>query len=129
MGLISPHSLVRFQGVATKNRLTTVIKLRFPIFLKKGSFLETLLIFKRSDKLILYIDEMLNIFNKLIVEEEKINRIHFGCACGFAMTLMSGVYKIKVIQNKIVYHFFKGNFLNEVFLWNSKIDKNEKIFN
>jgi len=97
--------------------------------IEKGSYLETLLIFRRSDKLILYIDEMLNIFNRLVDEEKKINRVNFGCACGFAMTLMSSVYDINVIQNKIVYHFFKGNFLNEVFLWNSKIDKYEKIFN
>jgi len=96
--------------------------------IEKYSPLETLLIFKRSDRMMSFLDEMLIIVDKLIVEEKKIGRIYLASGCGFAMRMMCSVYNINIITNKIVYHFFKGNFLKEVFLFDSIIDRNETIF-
>jgi hypothetical protein len=62
-------------------------------------------------------------------EEIKIGREQLGVASGFAMSFMSGVYDINVVKNQIVYHFFKPNFFREVFPFNFKIHKEEKIFN
>jgi hypothetical protein len=97
--------------------------------IEKGSFLEGILIFKKSDKMLAYIDEMLNIFNILSEEERKFGREQLGVASGFAMSLMSSVYNINVVKNQVVYHFFKPNFLRELFPFNFRINKEEKIFN
>lgn len=90
--------------------------------------LETLLIFKRSEKMISYIEELIN-FSKVLIEEDlKNNRKHLGAACGFAMAMFQNVFEIKLIESFLVYHFFKGNFLREVFPFNFKVDINQKVF-
>ena len=90
--------------------------------------LETVLIFRKSDKMTKFLNDMLEVMNLLIMEDKKIGRKHLACACGFAMTYISHVYKIEIISNKLVHHFFKGNFTKEVFLFNRPIQINEKIF-
>jgi hypothetical protein len=94
----------------------------------RGSPLETVLLFRKSDKMILFLEELLNFSKLLIHEEEKIGRKHVAPGCGFAMRLLSGVYGLNIVINGIVCHFFKGNFLREVFPFNFKIWKEEKIF-
>lgn len=90
--------------------------------------LETVLIFRKSDKMTKFLNDMLEVMNLLIMEDKKIGRKHLACACGFAMTYISHVHKIEIISNKLVHHFFKGNFTKEVFLFNRPIQINERIF-
>lgn len=91
--------------------------------------LETLLIFKKSEKVENYLNELLNFSKILINEELQSGRKHIAPACGFAMAALQNVFNIKIIENSIVYHFFKGNFLREVFPFNFKINKEEVVFN
>lgn len=93
-----------------------------------GSPLETVLIFKRSDKMFRYIEDLLNVRHILVHEEEKIGRKIKASACGFALRMLQNAHNINIVTSKIVYHFLKGNFLREVFPFNFKIDYNEKIF-
>lgn len=90
--------------------------------------LETLLIFRKSDKIEDYLDELMNFSKILIKEEVRSGRKHIAPACGFAMAMLQNVFNIKIIENSIVYHFFKGNFLREVFPFNFKIDIEDKVF-
>lgn len=96
--------------------------------LDTGSPLETVLIFKRSEKMIEYLNDLLEVRQILLQEEEKIDRKIKASACGFAMRMLQNAHNIKIVQNKIVYHFFKGNFLREVFPFNFKIDYNERTY-
>lgn len=95
--------------------------------IKNSTPLESLLIFRKSDKILDFIDEMINIQNLLREEDTKIGRIHKASACGFAMGCMKDKYNIDIISNPLVYHYFKANFIREVFPFNFTIDINEKI--
>lgn len=95
--------------------------------IKNPTPLESLLIFRKNNKILYFIDEMISIQNILIEEDTRINRIHKAAACGFAMGCMSNKYDIKIISNPLVYHYFKANFTKEVFPFNFNIDINEKI--
>lgn len=90
--------------------------------------LETVLIFRRSVKLYDYMNELIIFSNMLIIQDINNGRIHKACASGFAMAYFSYVYNIKIIENKISHHFFKGNFIKEVFPYNQKIDIKDNIF-
>jgi predicted O-methyltransferase YrrM len=90
--------------------------------------LETLLIFKRSEKMIKYINELINFSRILIDEELKNARSIPAPACGFAMAMLKNIFEINIIESPLVYHFFKGNFLREVFPFNFKINTKERIF-
>lgn len=90
--------------------------------------LETVLIFKRSEKMFSYINDMIETMHLLKSEDEKFGRKHLACACGFAMTYMSHVHNINIVTSKIVYHFFKGNFTKEVFPFNRQVNLTEKLF-
>jgi len=90
--------------------------------------LETVLIFKRSDKLFSFISDMHLISDIIVNEEKKIGRKIKVSGCGFAMGLLGQKHQLNIISDEIVYHFFKGNFIREVFPFNFKIDKNKKIF-
>jgi len=94
-----------------------------------GTPLETVLIFKRSEKMLRYIDDLLYVRALLIKEETKIERKIKASACGFAMRMLQGAHNINIVQNKLVYHYFKGNFLREVFPFNFRIECHEKIYN
>lgn len=90
--------------------------------------LETVLIFKRSENMQLYLSKLIDFSKILILEEIKNNRKQIAPACGFAMTMLKNVFNIKIVESPAVYHFFKGNFLKEVFPFNFKININEKLF-
>lgn len=90
--------------------------------------LETLLIFKRTEKMIQYLNELINFSHILIDQEFKNQRRLPAPACGFAMAMLKNVFEINIIESALVYHFFKGNFLKEVFPFNFKMDANEKVF-
>jgi hypothetical protein len=95
--------------------------------LELSSPLETCILFKRSEKLINYMDELINFSMILEKEDIKNKREHLACSCGFAMRMLQGTFDIKIIDSPVVHHFFKGNFLKEVFPFNFKIDKNMRI--
>jgi len=95
--------------------------------IKNPTPLESLLIFRKNDKVLDFTNEMLNIQKLLREEDTKINRIHKAAACGFAMGCMKDKYNINMISNPLVYHYFKANFTREVFPFNFTIDINEKI--
>jgi hypothetical protein len=99
----------------------------YDTIIKNPTPLESLLIFRKSDKILQFINEMINIQNLLIQEDTNIGRIHKAAACGFAMGTMSNSYDIKIISNPLVYHYFKANFTREVFPFNFNIDINEKV--
>lgn len=94
----------------------------------KGSPLETVLLFRRSNNMMLFLEELLTFSKLLIYEEEKFERKHIAPGCGFAIRLLSGVYGLNIVVDNISCHFFKGNFLREVFPFNFKIRKQDKIF-
>jgi len=96
--------------------------------LDAGTPLETVLIFKRSEKMIEYLNDLLEVRRILLQEEEKIDRKIKAPCCGFAMRMLQNAHNIKIVRNSIVCHFFKGNFLREVFPFNFNIDYNERIY-
>jgi hypothetical protein len=86
------------------------------------------LMFKKSDKVIKFLTEMVKVGNILIDEDIKNNRNHIACCSSSLITLMSKLLELNLIQDSITHHFFKANFLREVFPFNFKIYKDEKVF-
>lgn len=86
------------------------------------------LIFKKNNKVIKFLSEMIKIGDILIDEDIKNNRKHIACCSSSLITLMSKLLEINLIQDSITHHFFKANFLKEVFPFNFKIYKDEKVF-
>jgi len=105
-----------------KNKITN-----YDLAIKNSSPMEGVLVFRKSQKMLNFIDEMLYVQQLLIEEDTKISRIHKAAASGFAMGLMSELYDIKIISNPLVYHFFKANFLKEVFPFNFQVNLDDKI--
>lgn len=100
----------------------------YDIDIEKGTPIETALIFKRSEKIIDYLNEMINFSKILIYEDTLNNRKQKACASGFAMGLLARPFNVCMVESPITYHFFKGNFKKEIYPYNKRIDINEKIF-
>jgi hypothetical protein len=96
--------------------------------IQKGIPLETVLIFKKSQKMIDFLNEMIKIEPLVISEEEKINRKIKITGTGFILGIMSDVFKLNLISDELSYLYFKGNFIKEVFPFNFKIDKYKKSY-
>lgn len=86
------------------------------------------LILRKSDKVILFLREMISIGEILIYEDIKNQRKQIACCSSALISVMSKLLGINLIQDSITYHFFKANFLKEVFPYNFKLNINEKIF-
>ena len=86
------------------------------------------LILRRSDKVILFLKEMIKIGDLLIDEDIKNQRKQIACCSSALISVMSKLLNLNLIQDSITYHFFKANFLKEVFPYNFKLNKDEKIF-
>ena len=92
-----------------------------------GSPLEGVLIFKNHPKLIDFCDELLEYYEILKQEDLKFGRNHIALGGGLALSLFSQSKGINLNMNPISHHFFKPNFEKELFPFNFKINKNEKI--
>lgn len=97
--------------------------------LEKVVYLESVLLIKKSEKIISYFDELITIGELIKKCDENIGRHHVAHGCGFCMSLFSEKYDINIIKNFAVANFFKPNFLNEIFLWGSCMEKTFKILN
>jgi hypothetical protein len=86
------------------------------------------LMFKKNDKVINFLTEMIKIGNILIDEDIKNNRNHIACCSSSLITLIAKFLDLNLIQDPIVHHFFKANFLKEVFPFNFIVYKDEKVF-
>jgi len=92
-----------------------------------GSPLEGVLIFKNHPKLIEFCNDILEYYEVLKQEDLKFGRNHIALGAGLAIRLFSESKKINLSMNPISHHFFKPNFDKELFPFNYKINKNEKI--
>lgn len=97
--------------------------------LEKEVKLESVLILKKSKRIIEYFNEIITIGNLIQECDEKINRQHVAHGCGFCMSLFSDLYSINIKRDFICANFFKPNFLREIFLWGWNMEKSFKIFN
>jgi len=86
------------------------------------------LILRKSDNLIEFLKELIIIGDILVVEDIKNDRTQIACCSSALISLMSKLMNLKLIQDPITHHFFKANFLKEVFPFNFKINKYEKVF-
>lgn len=86
------------------------------------------LIFKKSEKLNIFLTKIIDIGNLLIDADIANNRKEIACTSSALITLLSNLVGLDLKTDKITHHFFKCNFLREIFPFNFKIDKNEKIF-
>lgn len=86
------------------------------------------LIFKKTEKVLKFLEEIIKIGNILIEEDIKNNREHIACTSSSLISLLSEMLDINLKMDSITHHFFKANFLKEIFPYNYKIDINEKVF-
>lgn len=107
-----------------KSKLTNYEEL-----LDKEIHLESVLLIKKSDRIIDYFKELITIGDLIEKCDENIGRQCVAHGCGFCMSLFSEKYNIKIVKNFIVANFFKPNFLNEIFLWGNNMEKTFKILN
>jgi hypothetical protein len=96
--------------------------------IKKEIPLESVLIFKKSDKIINFFDELLYTGDLIEKCDGNIGRKHKAHGSGFVMASFAEHYNIKLHKSFVPANFFKANFLNEVFLWGFNMEKNFKIF-
>lgn len=96
-------------------------------FLDMGSPLEGVLIFKNHQKLIEFCDDILDYYEVLKQEDLKFGRNYIALGGGLAIRLFSQKKQLNLNMNPLSHHFFKPNFEKELFPFNIKINKNEKI--
>jgi len=97
--------------------------------LKKESILESVLIFKKSDRVLNFLDDLIYVGNLIEMCDKEIGRKHWAHSSGFLIGMLSDYHNINMVKSEITYHYFKPNFLTEVFLWGWNMDKNKKIYN
>jgi hypothetical protein len=85
------------------------------------------LILKKSDKLMMFLETMIEIGDILIDEDIKNGRQEVACCSSALITLLSNLYNLNLQMDSITHHFFKCNFLREVFPFNFNINRNEKV--
>lgn len=86
------------------------------------------LIFKKNEKTIRFLEEIIKIGEILILEDIKNNREQIACTSSSLISLLSKILNINLRMDSITHHFFKANFLKEVFPYNYKINIHEKVF-
>jgi len=85
------------------------------------------LILKKSEMIILFLKKMIEIGDIMIQEDLKNNRSQIACTSSAMITFISNRLGLKLIKDPITHHFFKANFLKEVFPFNWNIDENERV--
>lgn len=85
------------------------------------------LILKKSERIIEFLEKMIEIGNIMIEEDLKFGRSQIACTSSAMITFISNRLGLKLIKDPITHHFFKANFLREVFPFNWNIDENEKV--
>jgi hypothetical protein len=95
--------------------------------IKKETILEGTLVFKKTDNILRYLDELIYFGELLRLEDEAIGRKHKANGSGFALALFADFYNINLVKDYIVCHFFKANFLKEVMLWGMNMSVKEKV--
>ena len=108
------------------NFLNTKIS-NFKNYLDMGSPLEGILIFRNDPKIIEFCDDILEYYEVLKEEDLKFGRNHVALGGGLALRLFSENKGINLDMNSMSHHFFKPNFDKELFPFNFRINKDEKI--
>jgi hypothetical protein len=90
--------------------------------------LEGAMIFRKNTKTLEFTENMIEIQKILEDIEEKHNRKLKAQSSGFCMPLVAAINSLKLIKDPTVYHFFKPNFLREVFPFNWSINKEENLY-
>lgn len=106
-----------------KNRLSNYNEL-----LENESILESVMIFKKSDKIINFLEEVIFVGELIERCDKNINRKHWAHSSGFVLSLFANKYNINFVKSELTYHYFKPNFLTEVFLWGWNMSKQIKIY-
>lgn len=96
--------------------------------LTRESFLESVMIFKRSEKLLKFLDEVIYVGELIEKCDKSINRKHWAHSSGFVLSMFADKYNINFVKSEITYHYFKPNFLTEVFLWGWNMSKQIKLY-
>jgi predicted RNase H-like HicB family nuclease len=107
-----------------KNKLTNYDEL-----LEKESILESVLIFKKSNSIISFLNEVIEVGELIEKNDKKIGRKHWAHSSGFVMGMFIDLFKLNFVKSELTYHYFKPNFLTEVFLWRWNMGKDIKIYN
>ena len=113
-------------------RIISYLKNKLPNYnneIKKQVYLESILLFKKSEKMMHYLNELIEFGNILKEEDEKINRRHKAISTSVGLSIFENFCNIKIIIDFSICHFFKPNYLTEVFLWKSNMQKSLKIYN
>lgn len=86
------------------------------------------LIFKKNEKTIKFLEEIIKIGDILVELDIENKREHIACTSSSLISLLSKIFNLDLKMDSVSHHFFKANFLREVFPYNQKIDINEKVF-
>lgn len=86
------------------------------------------LIFRKTDKVMSFLRNMIEI-GEILIREDIINkRKEIACSSAAMISLLCETMSLDIKKHDITHHFFKANFLKELFPYNQKINVNEKIF-
>jgi hypothetical protein len=108
------------------------LKKKLPCYedlLDKESILESVLIFKRGENVINFLTEVAEVGELIETCDKKIGRKHWAHSSGFVMGMYADYFNINFVKSDLTYHYFKPNFLTEVFLWRWNMSKEVKLYN
>lgn len=97
--------------------------------LDKESILESVLIFKKSEKVISFLNEVIAVGELIESCDKNIGRKHWAHSSGFVMGMFLDHFNLNFVKSELTYHYFKPNFLTEVFLWRWNMSKEIKLYN